>query len=459
MKKRMVSTLMALCMVLTLLPVQVLAAGGAAPQHRLDNTTIGQYTTLGNGVYTLAEDVSISSTLEITGEATLDLNGNTLTMTGDQKAISVGGGAKLTLRDSGTDGMLTAPGARGVTVAESGTLVMEGGSIVGCQAGNGSGGGVYNSGTFIMKSGTISGCKGSSGGGVYNSYGTFTMEGGSISQCKAEDEIGIRGDGDGVYNSGTFTMSDSAEISLATTSSGVYNTGTMNANGGSIETGSSSTALHNNGAGTVQTESGSTGTVFRTWVTNEGVISGGVFEDQVTSKRGTISGGKFQLAVSIQGETTVTGGVFEGDVSIQGGTVSGGTFKGKVTKHVNGTISGGTFEETSDVLSYGTIDPGVAFPGKVTVTYMADGAVYAQHFLKHGATARQPAGPNKTDYTFDGWLKADGTAYDFKQPVTENITLTAKWKVTSYTDVSSETELRDALTQERRASGWRMISS
>lgn len=132
MKKRIVSTLMALCMVLTLLPVPVLAAGGAAPQHQLDSTTIGQYTTLGNGVYTLTEDVSISSTLKITGEATLDLNGNTLTMTGDQKAIRVGDGAKLTLRDSGTDGKLTAPRARGVTVAESGTLVMEGGSIVGC---------------------------------------------------------------------------------------------------------------------------------------------------------------------------------------------------------------------------------------------------------------------------------------------------------------------------------------
>ena len=137
-------------------------------------------------------------------------------------------------------------------------------------------------------------------------------------------------------------------------------------------------------------------------------------------------------------------------MSIQGGTVSGGTFKGKVTKHVDGTISGGTFEETSDVLSYGTIDPGVTFPGKVTVTYMTDGAVYAQHFPKHGTTARQPgAKPGKTDYTFDGWLKADGTAYDFKQPVTENITLTAKWKLTSYTEVSSETELRDALTQKK----------
>ena len=137
-------------------------------------------------------------------------------------------------------------------------------------------------------------------------------------------------------------------------------------------------------------------------------------------------------------------------MSIQGGTVSGGTFKGKVTKHVDGTISGGTFEETSDVLSYGTIDPGVTFPGKVTVTYMTDGAVYAQHFPKHGTTARQPgAKPGKTDYTFDGWLKADGTAYDFKQPVTENITLTAKWKLTSYTVVSSETELRDALTQKK----------
>lgn len=481
MKKRIVSTLMALCMVLTLLPVQVLAAGGAAPQHQLDNTTIGQYTTLGNGVYTLTEDVSISSTLKITGEATLDLNGKTLTMTGDQKAIRVGDGAKLTLRDSGTDGKLTAPGARGVTVAESGTLIMEGGSIVGCQAGDVGGGGVHNSGTFIMKSGTISGCNGSVGGGVYNSYGTFTMEGGSISRCEAADRSGRMGDGDGVYNSGTFTMSGSAEITECRTS-GVYNTGTMNANGGSIQTASGSTALYNNGAGTVQTESGSTGTVFKTQVTNEGVISGGTFEDQVTSKRGTISGGNFRSDVSIQSETTVTGGVFEGDVSIQGGTVSGGTFKGKVKSYgtisggtftgavtnydtitggtfegdvtcegrllgggsggslVGGTVSGGSFKNPIQVI-YGTIigpeykwtEKEPSYGGQYRLTYQVDGKAYAWQWLGEGFFPVMPQGPDKEGHTFLTWVYGDGEDKDKMvnegDPLTTDRTAVARYAV------------------------------
>ena len=457
MKKRIVSTLMALCMVLTLLPVQVLAAGGAAPQHQLDNTTIGQYTTLGNGVYTLTEDVSISSTLKITGEATLDLNGNTLTMTGDQKAIRVGDGAKLTLRDSGTDGKLTAPRARGVTVAESGTLVMEGGSIVGCQAGDVGGGGVHNSGTFIMKSGTISGCNGSVGGGVYNSYGTFTMEGGSISRCEAADRSGRMGDGDGVYNSGTFTMSGSAEITECRTS-GVYNTGTMNANGGSIQTASGSTALYNNGAGTVQTESGSTGTVFKTQVTNEGVISGGTFTGTVMSKvDSTIEGGTFESAVESYG--TISNGTFTGAVT-NGGTITGGTFKSVVTcagrtsnggngPLVGGTVIGGSFDKDKPIqVIYGTIIGEGYSDWKMTrdyewqkqyvLTYQADGKAYAWQVLGEDFFPVMPQGPDKEGHAFLSWFykggKHDGEMVDEGDPPNENRTAVARYATGSGTE-------------------------
>lgn len=462
MKKRIVSTLMALCMVLTLLPVQVLAAGGAAPQHQLDNTTIGQYTTLGNGVYTLTEDVSISSTLKITGEATLDLNGYMLRMTGSASVLTVESGGHLTIADSRPDAeerrfapdgdglwVLDATGEKSVTggiitggtgtlgqwyfygggvyVNSGGHLTMEGGSIVGCSAYGangiyGDGGGVFlksNYGesidrtTFTMNGGSIIGCTaGSLGGGVVVARSTFTMNKGSILSCTAKES---GGGGVDVQNGGSFTM-DGGRITAcraANTSDPKYGRG-----GGVALSGQGVFELN---AGTIDascTATGAGGAVYSTGGTlcaNGGTIAGGVMNSY-----GTITG-------------------------------SGGTrFSGSVTNDEGGSIKSGTFEETSDVLNYGTIGPGVTFSGKVTVTYMTDGTVYAQHFLKSGAMARQPgAKPGKTDYTFDGWLKADGTAYDFKQPVTENITLTAKWKLTSYTVVSSETELRDALTQKK----------
>lgn len=493
MKKRIVSTLMALCMVLTLLPVQVLAAGGAAPQHQLDNTTIGQYTTLGNGVYTLTEDVSISSTLKITGEATLDLNGYMLRMTGSASVLTVESGGHLTIADSRPDAeerrfapdgdglwVLDATGEKSVTggiitggtgtlgqwyfygggvyVNSGGHLTMEGGSIVGCSAYGangiyGDGGGVFlksNYGesidrtTFTMNGGSIIGCTaGSLGGGVVVARSTFTMNKGSILSCTAKES---GGGGVDVQNGGSFTMKDGV-ISDCVSRGGEtwkFGGGVYVENGSFTMDGGRITACR--AANTSDPKYGRGGGVA---LSGQGVfeLNAGTIDASCTA---TGAGG---AVYSTGGTLCANGGTIAGGVMNSYGTItgSGGTrFSGSVTNDEGGSIKSGTFEETSDVLSYGTIDPGVTFSGKVTVTYMTDGTVYAQHFLKSGAMARQPgAKPGKTDYTFDGWLKADGTAYDFKQPVTENITLTAKWKLTSYTVVSSETELRDALTQKK----------
>lgn len=493
MKKRIVSTLMALCMVLTLLPVQVLAAGGAAPQHQLDNTTIGQYTTLGNGVYTLTEDVSISSTLKITGEATLDLNGYMLRMTGSASVLTVESGGHLTIADSRPDAeerrfapdgdglwVLDATGEKSVTggiitggtgtlgqwyfygggvyVNSGGHLTMEGGSIVGCSAYGangiyGDGGGVFlksNYGesidrtTFTMNGGSIIGCTaGSLGGGVVVARSTFTMNKGSILSCTAKES---GGGGVDVQNGGSFTMKDGV-ISDCVSRGGEtwkFGGGVYVENGSFTMDGGRITACR--AANTSDPKYGRGGGVA---LSGQGVfeLNAGTIDASCTA---TGAGG---AVYSTGGTLCANGGTIAGGVMNSYGTItgSGGTrFSGSVTNDEGGSIKSGTFEETSDVLNYGTIGPGVTFSGKVTVTYMTDGTVYAQHFLKSGAMARQPgAKPGKTDYTFDGWLKADGTAYDFKQPVTENITLTAKWKLTSYTEVSSETELRDALTQKK----------
>ncbi len=50
--------------------------------------------------------------------------------------------------------------------------------------------------------------------------------------------------------------------------------------------------------------------------------------------------------------------------------------------------------------------------------------------VNDGATATAPQDPTRDGYAFDGWL-LDGEKYDFSKPVTEDITLVAKWsKVT-----------------------------
>lgn len=121
MKKRILSILLMCCMVLTLLPVTALAedsaytvgedtgvsaralAGTAGTKLKADNIDTYLANGLGDGVYTLAEDVTISGTLRVTGDATVDLNGHVLRF--DQSAqpdsiFRVTSGSTLTLDDS-----------------------------------------------------------------------------------------------------------------------------------------------------------------------------------------------------------------------------------------------------------------------------------------------------------------------------------------------------------------------
>ena len=53
--------------------------------------------------------------------------------------------------------------------------------------------------------------------------------------------------------------------------------------------------------------------------------------------------------------------------------------------------------------------------------------------VEDGAVATEPTtAPEKTGYTFGGWLNGEA-AYDWTQPVTSNLSLTAKWTAVEYT--------------------------
>ena len=246
MRKRIISTLMALCMALTLLPVQVLAAnytvgedagvsaralaGTAGTKLKADNIDAYVANGLGSGVYTLAEDVTISGTLRVTGDATVDLNGHVLRF--DQSAqpdsiFRVTSGSTLTLTDSAptathSDASLPAGGlitggkgfkydngagqsytyyGGGVYVETGASFVLAGGTIYACGVQSGAnsayGGGIYaEGGSVTMTGGAIRNCAvsadyGASGGAIYAKAGSVTMSGGVISGCSAMSGGGI----------------------------------------------------------------------------------------------------------------------------------------------------------------------------------------------------------------------------------------------------------------------------
>ena len=250
MKKRILSILLMCCMVLTLLPVQALAedsaytvgedtgvsaralAGTAGTKLKADNIDDYVAKGLGGGVYTLAEDVTISGTLRVTGDATVDLNGHVLRFNQSAQPDSifrVTGGSTLTLTDSAptathSDASLPAGGlitggkgyrydggsgsyhiytyyGGGVYVEPGASFELAGGTIYACGVQSGAnsayGGGIYvEGGSATMTGGAIRNCVvstdyGASGGAIYAKAGSVTMSGGVISGCSAKDGGGI----------------------------------------------------------------------------------------------------------------------------------------------------------------------------------------------------------------------------------------------------------------------------
>lgn len=248
MKKRILSILLMCCMVLTLLPVTALAedsaytvgedtsvsaralAGTAGTKLKADNIDDYVAKGLGGGVYTLAEDVTISGTLRVTGEATVDLNGHILRYAEEAEPDSifrVTSGSTLTLTDSAptathSDASLPAGGlitggkgfkydngagqsynyyGGGVYVETGASFVLAGGTIYACGVQSGAnqafGGGIYaEGGSVTMTGGAIRNCAVSadysaSGGAIYAKAGSVTMSGGVISGCSAMDGGGI----------------------------------------------------------------------------------------------------------------------------------------------------------------------------------------------------------------------------------------------------------------------------
>ena len=144
----------------------------------------------------------------------------------------------------------------------------------------------------------------------------------------------------------------------------------------------------------------------------------------------TISGGSYYCPVNVgNAEGVITGGSFYGPVTvvkISDGTsayISGGTFYGGISGMY--MISGGTFYNGSFQEGFGLPEAGGIESGCKVVTYKNGEDVYAVQVVNGKASA--PDTPVKSGYRFVGWYNGNAK-WDFDTPVTENLTLTAKWE-------------------------------
>ena len=401
MKKRILSIILALCMVFCLVPTTALAATQTAGSWSELQTLINQTNNLS---VTLSSDISWggSSLTVPTGKTvTLDLNGKAIDAKSNGTVLVVNG--TLTIKNSGADlagpigvgagpitgniknGKASDKEAGGILVADGGKLVMNSGWLTNCVDGSG---------------------KTSAAGGIYVSKNAvFEMTGGIITGCVGSDLLCAAG----VVNYGTFTMSGNATISGSKTgynSDGVAicNAGIFNANGGTVQTGQKCV----NYATVQNTEKSAT--VFYCNVLNTGL--------------GTIKGGLYNYPVTNAG--IITAGTFNGTVT-SNGTINDGIFKGTVDN--TGVVTGGTFNGTTT--------------GIYTVTF--NSGVPSQ--IRANCPATAPDAPTKRGYIFNGWLNG-GTPYDFTQDVTQNIHLTADWTPKSYTvkfDTNGGTTIADKI--------------
>ena len=386
MKKRILSILLALCMLFCLVPTTAFAEGETSRKVETEQELVDALADSSADIITLKNDIAIGTTLTVLRKVSLDLNGYVLKMTGSGSVIILdnksGITGDLTLIDSNptAEHKFKVNGAEPWVLDNSGTETVYGGIITGGTGSriffsNGvSGGGVIiGSGALTMNGGNIVGCIANEGGGLFLSDGSFTMNAGSIVGCSTPNRL-TTGEAfyGGIYAFGPMANRDT--------------TGVITLTGGLIK---------NNGRYAINAA------YHTTIYANGGEVYGGVYLKQSS---------KITCLAEDNGITA---------------------FKGK-------TVIGGTSSVNPSHVDWGLFYGGLDIYGNtsgVIVTYKDGDSEYAKQVLPSGTLATRPDTPAATPgYTFGGWNKADGTAWEYaSDKVTDNITLYAKWAANTYT--------------------------
>ena len=387
MKKRILSILLALCMLFCLVPTAAFAEGETNRKVETEQELVDALADSSADIITLKNDIAIGTPLTILRKVTLDLNGYVLKMTGSGSVIILdnksGITGDLTLIDSNptAEHKFKVNGAEPWVLDDSGTETVYGGIITG---GTGSriffsngvegGGVIIGSGALTMNGGNIVGCIANRGGGLFLSDGSFTMNAGSIVGCSTPNRL-TTGEAfyGGIYAFGPMANRDT--------------TGVITLTGGLIK---------NNGRYAINAA------YMTTIYANGGEVYGEVHLSQAC---------KITCLAEDNGITAFKGKtVISGASVVNANHVDWGLFYGGL--YIYGNTSGGSI-----------------------VTYKDGDSEYAKQVLPSGTLATRPDAPAATPgYTFGGWNKADGTAWDYaSDKVTDNITLYAKWAANTYT--------------------------
>ena len=393
-------------------------------------------------VIRLTGDIEITAFMAVSRPVTIDLNGHLLkTTSGVSNLIHVTQNGELTLVDSNPNAVhkfdksnalwkLAAEDAESENIVEIKGGAITGGTGTG-EAGNTCGGGIYvrKGGTLLMRGGNIVGCTAREGGGIYvEDGGRFEMSAGTITGCVAQTANNDDTRGGGLCNFGTTVLSGTAAIRDCRAILSGENTN-KNEGGGICSVRNLTIRDNVTVSGcTAHVESGAMSIGGGDANNSPTEIIGGTFDGSVTNG-GTISGGAFTGSVVNRG--TITNGTFGGEVTNESGrsfgVISGGTFNGKVT---NKNDISDSPEETPAKISGGTFNGEVI--GAYTVAFLSDGENTAPPQIRANAPAARPADPTKEGHTFIGWYNGE-SEWNFETPVTEKLTLTAKWQINRYT--------------------------
>lgn len=170
-------------------------------------------------------------------------------------------------------------------------------------------------------------------------------------------------------------------------------------------------------------------------------------ENIVEIKGGAITGGSYYTGGGIYvrkgGTLLMRGGNIVGCTAREGGGIyvedggrfemSAGTITGCTAGQEEGKTANGVFIAAGGRF---TQSPGAQITGEVmgacTVTFQSEGGSEVASQIRANTPADQPADPTKEGYTFIGWYNGE-SEWNFETPVTEKLTLTAKWQINRYT--------------------------
>ena len=325
MKKRILSLILALSMVLSVLPLGAFAEGslpelvmGAVGYPVWPDGTTGDGWKYSNGTLTLTD-----GTFDFSSTHPQNTGAGTRPVPAVRCMIEIRSGVEIT------------GGSFGNSVTNYGTISSGTFQTMG--------GGVINEGT--IKNGTftdsVTNNKTISGGTFQN--GCSVTNGGTISDGTFQNRCIVTNKS--IISGGTFqngcSVTNNKTISGGTFQNGcrVTNYGTINGKGtfeGTVVNNSSNATIEN-------------GTFEQEVINNAGgTISGGTFAGSVTNK-GTITSGTFNGKVTNYRGRTISGGTFKGTVNNDYGTISGGTFAAGLSKNNGSKILGGIFNGNANL--------------------------------------------------------------------------------------------------------------